>query len=69
MKQGIRLWVIWIFALVTGIYGTAITYQGITTVHHMDLTYGIPIFLFGVWVTGNIWGSARQSYRRQRAKA
>lgn len=67
MSQGIRLWIIWLFALTTGIYGTAITYQGITTAHHADLIYGIPILLFGIWITGNIWASARQAWRRQRA--
>lgn len=69
MKQGIRLWVIWLFALFTGVYGTAETYQGITTSQHMDLTYGVPILLFGIWITGNIWASARQAWRRQRAQA
>lgn len=68
MIQGIRLWVIWLFALFTGIYGTAITYQGITTVYHTALIYGLPILLFGIWTTGNILASARQSWRRQRAQ-
>ena len=68
MAKGIRLWIVWLFALMTGIYGTAITYQGITTVHHIDLLYGVPTLLFGIWITGNIWASARQFWRRQRAQ-
>ncbi|QSO45848.1 hypothetical protein [Alicyclobacillus mengziensis] len=67
MKKGILLWGIWLFALFTGVYGTAITYQGITTVHHTDLIYGVPILLLGIWITGNIWASARQAYHRQKA--
>ncbi len=67
MKQGVRLWVIWLFALFTGVYGTSIIYQGITTAHHIDLMYGIPILMFGIWTTGNILASARQAYRRQKA--
>ncbi|PWI56894.1 hypothetical protein [Sulfoacidibacillus thermotolerans] len=66
MGKGLKLWVIWLLALSAGIYGTAVVYQGITTSAKLDLLYGIPILLLGIWVTGNIWASARQAYRRQR---
>ncbi|MCI0184501.1 hypothetical protein [Sulfoacidibacillus ferrooxidans] len=67
MSKGLKLWVIWILALLAGVYGTAVVYQAITTTAKIDYVYGIPILLFGIWVTGNIWASARQAYRRQRA--
>lgn len=68
MSKGLKLWVIWILALLAGVYGTAVVYQAITTAAKIDYVYGIPILLFGIWVTGNIWASARQAYRRQRAQ-
>lgn len=42
---------------------------GINHAQHIDLTYGVPILLFWIWTTGNIWASARQAWRRQRAQA
>ncbi len=68
MLQGLKLWVIWLLALSAGIYGTAVVYQAITTSAKVDFIYGIPILLLGIWVTGNIWASARQAYRRQHAR-
>ncbi|QQE76847.1 hypothetical protein [Alicyclobacillus sp. SO9] len=67
MGQGIKLWIIWLAALFAGVYGTALVYQGIFAGQPNNLWYGIPTLLMGIWVTGNIWASARQAYRRQRA--
>lgn len=69
MSKVIRLWVIWIGALVAGVYGTALVYQGIFGGQSSDLWYGTPTLLLGIWVTGNIWASARQSYRANRQRA
>lgn len=67
MKQGLRLWVIWLLALTTGIVGMGMVYQGTIAGHPINLIAGIPVLLSGIWVTGNILASAKQSYRRRRA--
>jgi len=67
MAKGMKLWIIWLFALAAGIYGTAMVYTGIFGGNRAQLLPGIPTLLLGIWVTGNIWASARQSYRKQRA--
>ncbi|RIV24574.1 hypothetical protein D2Q93_06930 [Alicyclobacillaceae bacterium I2511] len=64
MGKGVKLWLIWLAALATGIYGTSLIFNGITTPQHIDLVYGIPVLLMGVWVTGNIFASARQMRHR-----
>ncbi len=69
MGKVIRLYVIWLLGLGSGVYGTALVYQGLFAGQRPNLIYGIPVLLIGVWVTGNIWASARQAYRRQRARA
>ena len=67
MNQGFKLWVVWLAALGAGIYGTAMIYDAIFQGRLYDLVIGIPVWLLGVWVTGNILASARQAYRRQKA--
>lgn len=64
----VRLYAIWLLALGAGVYGTALVYRGLFSGERFELIYGVPILLLGVWVTGNIWASARQVYRRQRAQ-
>ncbi len=68
MKKGLMLWVIWLLALATGIYGTALVYEGSIGRHPIDLIYGIPILLLGIWVTGNVLASAKQSYRKNKKR-
>lgn len=68
MKKGLTLWVIWLVALTTGIVGTGLVYQGTIAGHPINLIAGIPVLLTGIWVTGNILASAKQSYRKQRAQ-
>lgn len=66
MLKGIRLWVVWVLALTVGIYGTGLVYQGIMQQQWLHLGMGVPILLLGIWVTGNILASARQSYRQEK---
>ena len=66
MLKGIRLWVVWVLALTVGIYGTGLVYQGIMQQQWLRFGMGVPILLLGIWVTGNILASARQSYRREK---
>lgn len=66
MAKVIRLWAIWLMALAAGVYGTSLIYRAIANGITMDYIYGIPVLLFGIWITGNIWASARQFYRQQR---
>lgn len=68
MLQGLKLWLIWLAALTAGVYGTSLVYQGIFVGDPGRLWYGVPTLLIGIWVTGNIWASARQAYRQQRAQ-
>lgn len=66
MWKGIRLWVIWALALSVGTYGTGLVYEGTIEGHFDRLIVGIPVLLLGIWVTGNVLASAKQSYRRQK---
>lgn len=68
MKKGLSLWVIWLLALTTGVFGMGLVYQGTIAGHPVNLIAGIPVLLIGIWVTGNILASAKQAYRRQRAR-
>ncbi|UOF91987.1 hypothetical protein LSG31_07055 [Fodinisporobacter ferrooxydans] len=68
MGKGIRLWGIWLTALVIGVYGTSLVYQGIFEGLWEKSIYGIPILSLGIWMTGKILSSARQAYRRQRVQ-
>lgn len=66
MGQVVRLYLIWLLALASGVYGTALVYREVVNGETGNLVYGIPILSLGVWVTGNIWASARQVRRRHR---
>lgn len=67
MNQGFKLWVVWLAALGAGVYGTALIYRAVFQGHPFGLVLGIPVWLLGVWVTGNILASAKQARRRQKA--
>lgn len=67
MFKGIRLWFVWIFALSLGTYGMGLVFNGTIGGHFGELIPGIPTLLLGIWITGNVLASAKQSYRRQRA--
>ncbi len=67
MIKGLRLWALWLFALFDGVYGTALVYNGVVSGQRMRLIYGLPILLFGIWLTGNILASAKRFYRHQRS--
>lgn len=66
MRKGIQLWGIWLVALTVGIYGTGLVYQGTIDEHPGRLIPGVPILLFGIWLTGNILASARKQYYLQK---
>ncbi|KYP81607.1 hypothetical protein [Ferroacidibacillus organovorans] len=66
MNMGIRLWFIWLLSLIAGVYGTSLVYSGITSDKPYTLIYGLPTLLVGIWMTGNLWASARQFYRKNR---
>ena len=66
MFKGIRLWLIWMAALSTGVVGMGLVYQGTIGGHPVKLITGIPVLLLGIWVTGNILASAKQAYYKQR---
>ena len=68
MLQGFKLWAIWLTALAAGVYGTAAVYQGIFAGDSGQLWYGVPSLFLGIWVTGNIWASARVAHRRHRSR-
>lgn len=68
MAKGMWLWIVWLTALAAGVYGTAMVYTGIFNGQPGQLVLGIPTLLLGIWITGNIWASARQAYRKQRAR-
>lgn len=67
MKKGLRLWGVWIFALVTGTYGMGLVYEGTIEQHFSRLLLGVPTLLLGIWITGNVLASAKQAYRRQKS--
>jgi hypothetical protein len=67
MGKVVRMYAIWMLALASGVYGTALVYRGIFQGETNNLIFGIPILLLGIWVTGNMWASARQIYRKQKA--
>ena len=69
MLRGIRLWIVWAFALTLGTYGMGLVFEGTIERHFGDLIPGIPTLLLGIWITGNVLASAKQAYRRQRAMA
>ena len=69
MVRGIRLWVVWLFALTLGTYGMGLVFKGTIGGQFWDLIPGIPTLLLGIWITGNVLASAKQAYRRQRAMA
>ena len=69
MSKGILLWAIWILALATGTFGTGLVYEGTIGRQPINLLFGIPILLLGIWVTGNILASAKQSHRRNKKRS
>ncbi|MDP9729858.1 MULTISPECIES: DUF4407 domain-containing protein [Alicyclobacillus] len=67
MGAVIRMYLIWILALLSGVYGTSLVYEAIIHQTWLGLVWGVPILFLGIWITGNMWASARQFYRKQKS--
>jgi hypothetical protein len=68
MTKGIMLWIIWLLALTTGVFGMGMVYEGIAGKQLLYLLYGLPVLLVGIWVTGNVLASAKRSYRQHHGR-